>query len=194
MKTEICIGRAFADQCLERHAATGLDSQSASMAKYWYVWLPPTLPPTPCSLMLPASFPLLPAPLLICIGRALSVQCLERHAATGLDSQSASMAKYWYVLPPSPAPYSPASSPLLPFPYSLLPLLPPAPSPSLVIEKHSAIGLKSQWLNTGIYFLVLNFHLSGVPVFEGRASALQLCKSQAKLSCGREHSKPNLAR
>ncbi len=35
MKTEICIGRAFADQCLERHAATGLDSQSASMAKYW---------------------------------------------------------------------------------------------------------------------------------------------------------------
>ena len=35
---------------------------------------------------------------------------------------------------------------------------------------------------------------NGVPVFAGRASALQLRKSQAKLSCGREHSKPNLAR
>ncbi|PVD35962.1 hypothetical protein C0Q70_02931 [Pomacea canaliculata] len=35
MKTEICITRAFVDQCLEIHNNRGLDSSSASMAKYW---------------------------------------------------------------------------------------------------------------------------------------------------------------
>ena len=35
LKTEICVGRAFADQCLKIHNEKGLDSASASMAKYW---------------------------------------------------------------------------------------------------------------------------------------------------------------
>jgi long-chain-acyl-CoA dehydrogenase len=35
MKTEICVGRAFVDQCLEQHNTGKLDSYSASMAKYW---------------------------------------------------------------------------------------------------------------------------------------------------------------
>jgi len=35
MKTNICIGRAFADNCLKIHSERGLDSISASMAKYW---------------------------------------------------------------------------------------------------------------------------------------------------------------
>ncbi|KAL8618484.1 hypothetical protein ACOMHN_049901 [Nucella lapillus] len=35
LKTEICVGRAFVDQCLEIHNTRGLDSYSASMAKYW---------------------------------------------------------------------------------------------------------------------------------------------------------------
>ncbi|GFN78844.1 long-chain specific acyl-coa dehydrogenase, mitochondrial [Plakobranchus ocellatus] len=35
MKTEIAVGRAFMDQCLEIHNTRGLDSSSASMAKYW---------------------------------------------------------------------------------------------------------------------------------------------------------------
>ncbi|XP_070174399.1 long-chain specific acyl-CoA dehydrogenase, mitochondrial-like [Littorina saxatilis] len=35
MKTDICVGRAFTDQCLDIHNSRGLDSGSASMAKYW---------------------------------------------------------------------------------------------------------------------------------------------------------------
>ncbi|XP_013409660.1 long-chain specific acyl-CoA dehydrogenase, mitochondrial [Lingula anatina] len=35
MKTEICVGRSFMDQCLEIHQNRGCDSFSASMAKYW---------------------------------------------------------------------------------------------------------------------------------------------------------------
>ncbi|KAK3801118.1 hypothetical protein RRG08_029378 [Elysia crispata] len=35
LKTEIAIGRAFIDQCLEIHNTRGLDSSTASMAKYW---------------------------------------------------------------------------------------------------------------------------------------------------------------
>lgn len=35
MKTDICVARAFIDQCLEIHNSRGLDSYSASMAKYW---------------------------------------------------------------------------------------------------------------------------------------------------------------
>ncbi|XP_076437512.1 long-chain specific acyl-CoA dehydrogenase, mitochondrial-like [Babylonia areolata] len=35
MKTEISVGRAFVDQCLEIHNTRGLDSSTASMAKYW---------------------------------------------------------------------------------------------------------------------------------------------------------------
>lgn len=35
MKTEICVVRAFVDQCLELHAASKLDSAMASMAKYY---------------------------------------------------------------------------------------------------------------------------------------------------------------
>lgn len=35
LKTETCIGRAFVDQCLEIHNERGLDSSTASMAKYW---------------------------------------------------------------------------------------------------------------------------------------------------------------
>ncbi|XP_033098134.1 long-chain specific acyl-CoA dehydrogenase, mitochondrial-like [Anneissia japonica] len=35
MKTEICIGRAFIDQCIELYAEGRLDSSTASMAKYW---------------------------------------------------------------------------------------------------------------------------------------------------------------
>lgn len=35
MKTEICIGRTFADRCLELLAEKKLDNASASMAKYW---------------------------------------------------------------------------------------------------------------------------------------------------------------
>jgi long-chain-acyl-CoA dehydrogenase len=35
MKTDICVGRSFVDQCLVLHDNKGLDSQMASMAKYW---------------------------------------------------------------------------------------------------------------------------------------------------------------
>ncbi|XP_071942154.1 long-chain specific acyl-CoA dehydrogenase, mitochondrial-like isoform X2 [Antedon mediterranea] len=35
MKTELCIGRAFVDQCIELHSEGRLDSSTASMAKYW---------------------------------------------------------------------------------------------------------------------------------------------------------------
>ncbi|KAL4228582.1 hypothetical protein ACF0H5_011632 [Mactra antiquata] len=35
MKTSICVTRAFVDRCLQIHNDTGLDSESASMAKYW---------------------------------------------------------------------------------------------------------------------------------------------------------------
>lgn len=35
MKTDICIGRAYMDQCLKVHLERGLDSESASMAKWW---------------------------------------------------------------------------------------------------------------------------------------------------------------
>jgi len=35
LKTEIAVGRSFIDQCLEIHNTRGLDSQMASMAKYW---------------------------------------------------------------------------------------------------------------------------------------------------------------
>ncbi|RUS78937.1 hypothetical protein EGW08_013315 [Elysia chlorotica] len=35
IKTETAIGRAFMDQCLEIHNTRGLDSSTASMAKYW---------------------------------------------------------------------------------------------------------------------------------------------------------------
>lgn len=35
MKTQICVGRAFVDNCLQLHADKHLDSSTASMAKYW---------------------------------------------------------------------------------------------------------------------------------------------------------------
>eukprot|EP00750_Incisomonas_marina_P006659 INCI14700.5.p1 GENE.INCI14700.5~~INCI14700.5.p1 ORF type:complete len:446 (-),score=87.99 INCI14700.5:984-2204(-) len=35
MKTELCVARMFVDQCLALHAKGNLDSQMASMAKYW---------------------------------------------------------------------------------------------------------------------------------------------------------------
>jgi long-chain-acyl-CoA dehydrogenase len=35
MKTEICIGRTFADRCIELLSAKQLDNSTASMAKYW---------------------------------------------------------------------------------------------------------------------------------------------------------------
>uniref|UniRef100_A0A8C4TTT8 Acyl-CoA dehydrogenase long chain n=1 Tax=Falco tinnunculus TaxID=100819 RepID=A0A8C4TTT8_FALTI len=35
MKTQICVGRAFMDNCLQLHADKRLDSSTASMAKYW---------------------------------------------------------------------------------------------------------------------------------------------------------------
>ncbi|XP_076153279.1 long-chain specific acyl-CoA dehydrogenase, mitochondrial isoform X2 [Alosa pseudoharengus] len=35
LKTEICVGRAFIDTCLQLHALRRLDSSTASMAKYW---------------------------------------------------------------------------------------------------------------------------------------------------------------
>ncbi|KAM8721875.1 long-chain specific acyl-CoA dehydrogenase, mitochondrial [Acanthopagrus schlegelii] len=35
MKTEICVGRAFVDNCLQLHAEKRLDPATASMAKYW---------------------------------------------------------------------------------------------------------------------------------------------------------------
>jgi len=35
MKTSICMARAFTDNCMAIHNTTGLDSESASMAKYW---------------------------------------------------------------------------------------------------------------------------------------------------------------
>jgi long-chain-acyl-CoA dehydrogenase len=35
MKTEVCVGRAFVDQCIDLHAQHKLDSAMASMAKYW---------------------------------------------------------------------------------------------------------------------------------------------------------------
>ncbi|KAK3606733.1 hypothetical protein CHS0354_006511 [Potamilus streckersoni] len=35
IKTEVCIGRAFVDTCLDIHSKKGLDSHMASMAKYW---------------------------------------------------------------------------------------------------------------------------------------------------------------
>lgn len=37
MKTNICVGRAFLDNCLQLHSEKRLDSPTASMAKYWYV-------------------------------------------------------------------------------------------------------------------------------------------------------------
>ena len=35
MKTEICVGRAFVDQCIAAHAEHKLTTAEASMAKYW---------------------------------------------------------------------------------------------------------------------------------------------------------------
>jgi len=35
MKTDIVVGRAFVDQCIELHSEHKLDSAQASMAKYW---------------------------------------------------------------------------------------------------------------------------------------------------------------
>lgn len=35
MKTELAVGRTFADRCLELHKHKKLDTQTASMAKYW---------------------------------------------------------------------------------------------------------------------------------------------------------------
>ncbi|XP_053355920.1 long-chain specific acyl-CoA dehydrogenase, mitochondrial [Clarias gariepinus] len=35
LKTEICVGRAFIDNCLQLHSEKKLDSGTASMAKYW---------------------------------------------------------------------------------------------------------------------------------------------------------------
>ncbi|KAJ8256014.1 hypothetical protein COCON_G00198780 [Conger conger] len=35
LKTEICVGRAFVDNCLQLHTEKKLDSSTASMAKYW---------------------------------------------------------------------------------------------------------------------------------------------------------------
>ncbi|KAM9397001.1 long-chain specific acyl-CoA dehydrogenase, mitochondrial isoform 1-T1 [Salvelinus alpinus] len=35
LKTEICVGRSFLDNCLQLHTEKRLDSQTASMAKYW---------------------------------------------------------------------------------------------------------------------------------------------------------------
>ncbi|CAG0889729.1 unnamed protein product [Darwinula stevensoni] len=35
MKTDICVGRAFIDQCMKMHCEKRLDSGMASMAKYW---------------------------------------------------------------------------------------------------------------------------------------------------------------
>ncbi|XP_046358776.1 long-chain specific acyl-CoA dehydrogenase, mitochondrial-like [Haliotis rufescens] len=35
MKTDVCVGRAFVDQCLELHNKRKLDNGMASMAKYW---------------------------------------------------------------------------------------------------------------------------------------------------------------
>ncbi|KAM9327646.1 long-chain specific acyl-CoA dehydrogenase, mitochondrial [Pholidichthys leucotaenia] len=35
LKTEICVGRAFLDNCLQLHAEKCLDPSTASMAKYW---------------------------------------------------------------------------------------------------------------------------------------------------------------
>ncbi|KAM9629391.1 long-chain specific acyl-CoA dehydrogenase, mitochondrial [Morphnus guianensis] len=35
MKTQICVGRVFMDNCLQLHADKRLDSSTASMAKYW---------------------------------------------------------------------------------------------------------------------------------------------------------------
>ena len=37
MKTDICVGRAFVDQCMKLHSEKRLDSGMASMAKYWCV-------------------------------------------------------------------------------------------------------------------------------------------------------------
>ena len=35
MKTELAVGRAFVDQCIELHCEEKLTSSTASMAKYW---------------------------------------------------------------------------------------------------------------------------------------------------------------
>ncbi|XP_015277007.1 PREDICTED: long-chain specific acyl-CoA dehydrogenase, mitochondrial [Gekko japonicus] len=35
LKTQVCVGRAFLDSCLQLHSAKRLDSATASMAKYW---------------------------------------------------------------------------------------------------------------------------------------------------------------
>uniref|UniRef100_A0A8D3AFQ6 Long-chain specific acyl-CoA dehydrogenase, mitochondrial n=1 Tax=Scophthalmus maximus TaxID=52904 RepID=A0A8D3AFQ6_SCOMX len=35
LKTEICVGRAFVDNCLQLHAEKRLDASTASMAKFW---------------------------------------------------------------------------------------------------------------------------------------------------------------
>ncbi|GMI29866.1 hypothetical protein TeGR_g12437, partial [Tetraparma gracilis] len=35
MKTDICVGRAFVDQCIDLHSRHELKSDQASMAKYW---------------------------------------------------------------------------------------------------------------------------------------------------------------
>lgn len=35
LKTQICVTRSFVDRCLEIHNTKGLDSESASMGKYW---------------------------------------------------------------------------------------------------------------------------------------------------------------
>lgn len=35
VKTDICVSRAFVDSCIKQHDQAGIDSQQASMAKYW---------------------------------------------------------------------------------------------------------------------------------------------------------------
>lgn len=35
LKTEICVARAFTDQCIDMHTRRELDTYTASMNKYW---------------------------------------------------------------------------------------------------------------------------------------------------------------
>jgi hypothetical protein len=37
MKTEICVARAFIDQCIALHEVQRLDARMACMAKIWYL-------------------------------------------------------------------------------------------------------------------------------------------------------------
>ncbi|CAB1327619.1 unnamed protein product [Coregonus sp. 'balchen'] len=155
LKTEICVGRSFLDNCLQLHSEKRLDSQTASMAKYCLFLVEKGMPgfqagkklekiglmaqvnkgfyylmnELPQERLLIADMAIASSEFMfeetrnyvtqrkafgktiahlqtvqhklaelkteICVGRSFVDNCLQLHSEKRLDSQTASMAKYW---------------------------------------------------------------------------------------------------